>query len=142
MDRALKVLNIDDVIEINYNLITQTGGVFFTGDMNLANPGSLEHVLEEIQVSVFGFQPYPSLVEKAALVAWRIIASHVFHDGNKRTGMEACRQFLEMNGHTMRIEREGIDQELIDMALRIATHRVEFAEFVQWVKQRTAPSMV
>jgi death-on-curing protein len=114
-------------------MITEFGGIFFKGNHNLVNPGSLEHVLEEIQGSFFGHEPYPTLVEKAAAICWRIIVNHVFHDGNKRTGMEACRLFLELNGYAMRI-----DFEVVDMALRIATREVQFPEFVQWVEQRTA----
>ena len=72
------------------------------------------------------------LVEKACAIAWRIIVGRVFYDGNKRTGMEACRLFLKINGHRMRI-----DDETITMALALATHNVVFGEFVRWVEQRT-----
>jgi len=114
-------------------MIREFGGIYFEGDRNLGNPGSLEHVLQEIQGSVFGHDPYPTLIEKAAAVAWRIIVTHVFHDGNKRTGMEACRQLLELNGYVMRIER----QPIVDMALDIATGKVQFHEFLEWLKERT-----
>ena len=113
-------------------MIAEFGGVFFGGDRNLANPGSLEHVLDEIQGSFFGYEPYPTILEKAAAVAWRIIAGHVFHDGNKRTGMEACRLFLELNGYEM-----AIDREVIDMALQIASGQIELAEFIHWLRTRT-----
>lgn len=115
-------------------MIERFGGIFLEGDQNLRGPGSLEHVLEEIQGSLFGFEPYPSLVGKAAAIGWRIIAGHVFHDGNKRTGMEACRLFLELNGFAMRI-----DCEVVEMALRIATGEVQLPEFAQWVECRTEP---
>ena len=36
-------------------MISKFGGIFFEGDNNLANPGSLEYVLEEInQVFLWG----------------------------------------------------------------------------------------
>lgn len=112
-------------------MIEEFGG-FFAGDDNLANPGSLEHVLEAIQGSLFGRELYPTLIEKAAAIGWRIIVGHTFHDGNKRTGMEACRLFLDLNGYDMRI-----DHEVVRMALQIATKQVQFANFVQWIEQRT-----
>jgi death on curing protein len=115
-------------------MVAEFGGIFLAGDQNLANPGSLEHVLDAIQGSVFGHDPLPTLVEKAAALAWRVIAGHVFHDGNKRTGMEACRLFLDLNGYVMRIDRE-----VIDISLRIACRQVEFEEFVEWVRERTSP---
>ncbi len=112
-------------------MVAEFGGIFVAGDRNLANPGWLKHVLDAVQGSVFGHDPYPTLVEKAAAIAWHISASHVFHDGNKRTGVEACRLFLDLNGYDMHIDRE-----VIAMSLRIATHQIEFLEFVQWVEQR------
>lgn len=115
-------------------MIATFGGVFFEGDDNLANPGSLGHVIEEIQGSVFGFEPYATVIEKAAVIGWRIIAGHVFHDGNKRTGMEACRLFLELNGYEMRV-----DMEFVEVALRIAERKMGLSEFTVWVRNRSVP---
>lgn len=132
MGRTLQVLTKHEIIEINRRMIAKYGGIFFNGDCNLANPGSLEHILDEIQGTIFGCEPYPTLFKKAAAVAWRIIINHVFHDGNKRTGMEACRQILELNGYNMRI-----DMNVVDMALNITNGKVEFINFVHWVEART-----
>ena len=132
MGGTRQTLTIDDIIEINRRMIAEFGGVFFEGDRNLANPGSLEHVLEEIQGSLFGHEIYSTVFEKAAAIGWRIIAGHVFHDGSKRTGMEACRLFLDLNGYEMRI-----DFDVVDMALKIATGKVQLPEFAQWVEERT-----
>jgi death-on-curing protein len=132
MGGTLQVLTTADIVEINRRMIAEFGGVFFKGNRNLANPGSLEHVLEEVQGSLFGYDPFPTLIEKAAAICWRIIANHVFQDGNKRTGMEACRLFLELNGYAMRI-----DFEVVDAALQIATGELGFPEFVSWVERRT-----
>lgn len=102
-------------------MIAEFGGIFFNGDRNLADPGPLEHVLEEIQGSLFGHEAYPTFFDKAAAIRWRIITRHVLHDGNKRTGMEACRLFLELNSYAMRI-----DYDVVDMALRIVSGEVQF----------------
>ena len=134
MAGTIKVLTIKDIVIIDHRMIHKFGGVYFEGDQNLANPGSLEHVLEEIQGSLFGYEPYPTLIEKAAALCWRIITNHVFHDGNKRTGMEACRVFLELNGYEMKI-----DAEVVDVALRIAKGAIKFADLAQWIKGRTSP---
>ena len=132
MAGTLQVLTKSEIAEINRRMILEFGGIFFAADQNLANPGSLEHILEGIQGSFFGYNPYPSLIEKAAAICWRIIVNHVFHDGNKRTGMETCRLFLELNGYAMKI-----DFEVVDMALRIAKGEIQFSEFVAWIEQRT-----
>ncbi len=126
-----QTLTVAQIAEINRRMIEEFGG-FFAGKDNLANPGSLEHVLAAIQGSLFGQELYPTLIEKAAVIGWRIIVGHVFHDGNKRTGMEACRLFLDLNGHDMRI-----DSEVIDMALSLARGEATFVEFAAWVERRT-----
>jgi death on curing protein len=135
MGRAFKTLTIADIVAVNHAMITTFGGFFVEADENLGNPGSLEHVLEAIQGSLFGRDLYPTLTEKAAALCWRIIRSHVFHDGNKRTGMEVCRLFLDLNGYMMRIDRD-----VIRMAVAIANDRVSFDEFVEWVTDRTEPN--
>lgn len=91
----------------------------------------MEHILDTIDGTLFGEPLYTTLYEKAAAIGWRIIVGHVFHDGNKRTGMEACRIFLDLNGYTMHMDR-GV----IDTALKIAKREMEFPEFVEWLTQR------
>jgi death-on-curing protein len=132
MGEACQVLSLAEVIEVNRRMISVFGGIFFDGDSNQRNPGSLQHLIEAIQFPLFGYDAYPSVAEKAAALAWRIITTHVFHDGNKRTAMEACRLLLAINGYDMRV-----DDDTISMALHIAKHQVDFQTFVQWVEQRT-----
>jgi len=126
-----KTLTVPDVVEINRRMISHFGGIFFEGDDNLANRGSLEYVLEEIHGSLYGQELYPDLFQKAGLIAWRIIVGHVFHDGNKRTGMEACRLFLELNGLVLQM-----DMEIVDIALKVATRKIEIEGFIDWLKNR------
>ncbi len=132
MDRAFETLTVSEIVEINRRMIQSFGGIFFEGDHNLANPGSLEFVLAEIQGTLFDTELRPSIIEKAAAIGWRIIAGHVFHDGNKRTGMEACRLFLDLNGYILHIDREAVA-----IALKIATGEADLPEFARWVKEHS-----
>jgi prophage maintenance system killer protein len=66
------------IMTINRRLIQEFGGIFFEGDDNLANAGSLEHVLAAIDGTLFGKELYTTICEKAAAIGWRIIAGHVF----------------------------------------------------------------
>jgi death-on-curing protein len=116
-------------------MILRYGGFFAEGDNNLANPGALDYVLTAIRGSFFGHVPYPSLLEKAAALAWHIITRHVFHDGNKRTGMESCRLMLDLNGYTM-----TIDRELIDVAIGICEGEISFDGFISWLENRVEGS--
>ena len=130
---AVKTLTVPDVVEINRRMVSKFGGIFFEGDDNLANPGSLDYVLEEINGFLFGEELYPDFLQKAALIGWRIIAGHIFHDGNKRTGMEACRLFLDLNGYKMLM-----DFEVVTVSIQIALNGIDFDPFVEWLRQRTS----
>ncbi len=133
MGTTFQVLAVDEIILVNRRMITTFGGIFIEGNRNLVNPGSLEYVLEECQGSLFGMELYPSVVEKAALICWRIIAGHIFHDGNKRTGLEACRLVLELNGYRFRI-----DADCIDAALKVASGQLSLTDFIVWLESKTA----
>ena len=132
MDRAFETLTISDVIEINRRMIEEFGGLFLDYNDNLLEPGSLEHTLAEIKGSLFGEELYPDIFQKAGLIAWRINAGHIFYDGNKRTSMEACRLFLELNNHILKI-----DNEVVEIALKIARQEIEFDAFVEWLRNKT-----
>ena len=129
---AVQILTVDDIVEINRRMILEFGGIFFEGDNNLANPGSLDFVLEEINGFLYGEELYPDILQKAALISWRIISGHIFHDGNKRTGMEACRIFLDLNGSKMLM-----DFEVVNVSIQIASKEMDFNPFVGWLRRRT-----
>ncbi len=129
--RALVFLTEDEVIEINRRMISHFGGIYFPGDNNLSNPGSLRYLVQAIQGSVFGRNLHPSVFDKAAALAFEIITAHVFHDGNKRTGVEACRLFLELNGWSLSIEGS-----IVDVALQVEARVMTRARLAQWLKSR------
>ncbi|MCH8877785.1 MAG: type II toxin-antitoxin system death-on-curing family toxin, partial [Chloroflexi bacterium] len=57
----------------------------------------------------------------------------LFTDGNKRTGIESCRILLEINGYSM-----TIDDETIDVAVRIAKGETEFPIFLDWIRGKVS----
>lgn len=133
---SVEFLELEDVLEINRQMIATYGGFFVEDNDNLANPGSLMYILEAIRGSFFGHDLYPTLIEKAAALAWRIMTAHVFHDGNKRTGMESCRLMLDLNGYTMRI-----DKEVKEVAIQTCEGKISFSDFVQWLETRVVESV-
>jgi len=114
-------LSVDHICDINREWIGRYGGRYVAADRNLLNRASLEYVLTAIEYPVFGQHLFPTLIEKAAAVAWWIIAGHVFNDGNKRTGMQAAIELLAINGvHTT----FDVDS-LVEIAVAVATHQVD-----------------
>jgi len=99
------------------------GGRYVEANNNLSNTSSLEYILEAIQYPIYGVDKYPSLIDKAAALAWWIIEGHIFIDGNKRTGMQAAIEFLEINGAITQFDTESIVTIAIEIASGI--HSVE-----------------
>ncbi len=108
----------------------------FLGRENLRNPGSLEWVLEAIQYPLYGVDLYPTLAEKAAALAWVIIAEHVFHDGCKRTGMSALEALIESGDFQL----NATDDEIINVALRVAGRQdvsdYAYEDLLRWVREK------
>lgn len=108
--------SIEDIIDANKKLIYQTGGNI-DGAGHFHNENSLKWVLDAIQYPLFGVDHYPTISEKASLLAWTIIDGHVFIDGNKRTGLISMMGFLEQNGFYI----SASENQLFDIATKIAT---------------------
>jgi len=124
----------EEIIKINRRHIAEGGGGYL-GSENVINLGSLEWVLDAIQYPLFGVDRYPTLEEKAAILAWTIIKSHVFFDGNKRTGMTALIHFIRLN----RYQLNASSNEIVEVAVKIASESklgFPLQEFVRWVRSK------
>ena len=126
---------IEDIYDINREWIMRYGGRYVEANNNLSNTSSLEYILDAIQYPIYGVDKYPSLIDKAAALAWWIIEGHIFIDGNKRTGMQAAIEFLEINGAITQFDTESIVTIAIEIASGI--HSVEelslkFSAFVDF----------
>lgn len=119
-------LTVEQVLLIHSMVIDETGGLH-----GLRDRGRLLSAVESPKTSGFGREYYPSLFEKAAVVARSIILDHPFLDGNKRTGMTAAFIFLENNGWETIAKRGEIEA----MALTIATEKPEPAALATWLKK-------
>jgi death-on-curing protein len=130
---ALILPTCEDIIRLNRRHIETSGGRFVPPD-NLLNGGGLEWVLDAIRYPLFGVHRYPTLADKAAVLAWTIIRGHVFHDGCKRTGMAVLEVLLRLNGHPL----ASTDDEIVSMACHIASggRGFSYEEFAQWVRER------
>lgn len=104
-------------------LIDETGGSHGVRDYHVIL--SLENLPRQ---SVFGKDLYPTIFEKAAVLARNIIMNHPFVDGNKRTGMTAASVFLENNGYEI-IVKEG---EIEAFALSVVKDRLLIEEIAKW----------
>ena len=86
--------------------------------------------LDAIRGAVFAVDRYPSLEEKACALAYAIVASHVFVDGNHRTANEVLYLVLELNGRTLLIS----DDDMIAVLQAVGDGTMNFAEFVDAIR--------
>ncbi|MCA9923915.1 MAG: type II toxin-antitoxin system death-on-curing family toxin [Anaerolineales bacterium] len=132
VSQGLNFPSQENIIKLNQEHIRRTGGNL-DGAGKFHNEGSLNWVLEAIQYPIFGQDLYPTISEKAAILAWTIINGHVFLDGNKRTGISAMEIFLRLNGFFL----SARDSEFIEVAILAANaHENEYTnkDFHQWVR--------
>ena len=115
---------MEDICEINREWIMRYGGRYVEADNNFCNTSSLEYILDSIQNTIYGIDKYPSLIDKAAALAWWIIEGHIFNDGNKRTGRQAAIELLEINGATTHFDSESI----VAIAIEIASGNISVEE--------------
>lgn len=121
----MKVLTLEQLLELHVLVIMQTGGSEGIRDL-----GRLEAAIATQTQVVFGEELYTTMLEKAAAMIRGIIGDHAFVDGNKRTGMLAGLTFLEVN----HINFKAQQGELEDFAVKVATEHPEVPAIAAWLK--------
>lgn len=76
---------------------------------------------------------YPSVIEKAAVLAHSIISTHPFSDGNKRTAFLAAAYFLANHG----IVWDADAEDLADLIIQVASNEREYEDLVEWFDNNT-----
>ena len=77
-----------------------------------------------------GIDLYPSILEKAARLAYSLVTNHPFVDGNKRIGAHAMIMFLYLNG----VDLSFTQKELIDLFLSLAAGNTDANELHRWLQ--------
>lgn len=120
----MKRLKQRHIIHMHEILIEEYGGLSGVRD---------EHLLDSALNAPFqtfdGNELYPGLIPKAACLSYGLINDHAFHDGNKRVGILALVNFLDING----VEIEATNNELIELGLKIAAGSMPLSEVMEWL---------
>ena len=117
-------LTLDEVIELHDDVIAQSGGT-----PGVRDPGALNPAVAQPRMTFGGEDLYPTLVEKAAALAFSLIKNHAFIDGNKRIGHLAMETFLGLNGSM--ISADVDEQESV--FLRLAASEIGRDAFAAWI---------
>ncbi|QYG93238.1 type II toxin-antitoxin system death-on-curing family toxin [Iamia sp. SCSIO 61187] len=79
---------------------------------------------------------YPSLVEKAAVLAVRIARNHPLPDGNKRLAWQSLTIFLALNGHRLEVGTE----HAVGLMLGVAAGELDETAVAEWLRQHVEPT--
>lgn len=93
----IRYLSKSRIIIINKETIEVHGGNFMPPS-NFLHEENLDYLVEVVTSEMFGQQLYPLITDKAAVYCFNIICNHIFSERNKRTGLGAALQFLNLNG--------------------------------------------
>ncbi|MDT2763775.1 type II toxin-antitoxin system death-on-curing family toxin [Enterococcus asini] len=115
----MKYLTVKDIIKINAKLITTVSSGELIG---LKDAAALDMAVNQPQQEVFGEELYPTIYDKASILAINLAKRHPFQNGNKRTALVSMITFLMMNGYTTSFTQE----EAVQFILNITTSNQEF----------------
>ena len=131
----MKYLTAEQLRTVNQRMIRGTGGLYLAGEQNVVYPPSLDSLVSFVQTRM-SLRPRPTIWEIAAFYLDRLVRDQVFHDGNKRTALEATRLFLEGAGYRLiltppstvvefmtGVARGGIGRDAIAVWLRAHSKR-------------------
>ncbi len=126
----MRYLDAQEVLEI-HRLIMQSA----CNASGLLNVAALESAVAQPGMTFGGTELFPTVVEKAAALAFSLIQNHPFVDGNKRTGHAALETFLVLNGH----ELDATTDEQFQIVLGLAASEISRDAFVEWVREHVVP---
>ena len=92
--------------------------------------GRAEAAVAQPRMSYGDHELYPTVVEKAAALAYAIIQGHPFVDGNKRAGHAAMAVFLRLNGHDI---AAAVDEQET-LILGVASGAVSREALATWLR--------
>lgn len=120
------ILTVDEIILMHRKLIDKTGGLDGIRDM-----GMLESAVMNCNLTFGEEELYPSVLEKAARLAFSLCRNHPFVDGNKRTAVLAMLVELKIN----KINVAFTKSELISIGMGLADGSIDYKSLVDNIKK-------
>lgn len=125
----MKKITLEQIIALHTLLAEKQQGHGLEG---IRDRGVLESALESPFQSFGEQELYPTLLEKAARLAFGLIKNHPFLDGNKRIGILGMLVFLKINEVPLSFSNE----ELIDYGIGIAASKYSYEDIVEWLRKK------
>lgn len=78
---------------------------------------------------------YPDIIDKAAVLCWRLARNHPLPDGNKRAAWAALVVFIDLNSGQWSPDPPEVDDAEQAM-LAVAAGEINEQEFAAWLRER------
>jgi death-on-curing protein len=127
----MRLLSLGEVFALHRRILAQTGGAPGVRDLN-----AIASAVSQQRVSAGGVDAYPTIIEKAAALAYSLVGNHGFVDGNKRVGHAAMEVLLVLNG----VELAASVDEQEQLMLSLAAGEVSRIKLVEWLTSNTVES--
>jgi len=105
-------IDFETLVAINKEVVELTGD---RHEYTEEDERRIRSMLKEVEEVGTTDDPKTAILEKAALLTFKVASGQNFHEGNKRTALVAGLAFLEMNGYTLDF-RNPILVEVVDRA--------------------------
>ncbi|MBW8351002.1 type II toxin-antitoxin system death-on-curing family toxin [Bacillus sp. IITD106] len=79
-------------------------------------PDKFKAMLERPKSGFGDFEFYPCIIEKACCYYHSITRNHIFHNGNKRTGLSVFITFLLINGYEFTMPEQELEDYTVELA--------------------------
>lgn len=119
-------LDLDDYLAIAERVLGIDATVLARG----VGIGLAESALAAPQASFGGFEFYPEVERKAAVLLFHLVQNHPLPDGNKRSAYVVLREFLFRNGRTW-VTTSADD--IVVTLVRVASGEIDINELTEWV---------
>jgi death-on-curing protein len=126
----MRYLTLGEVVDLHRRVLQTTGGASGIRDF-----GVLESAIAQPKATVGGVELYPTLIQKAAALAFSLVQGHPFVDDNKRAGPAAMETFIVLNG--TEIDAPVDDQERL--MLDLAAGRIGRSQLIDRLRQHLRP---
>lgn len=124
MATNIRYLNTVEILLINQRICQRQGGV--TGVLSLEG---LRQSAERPAMCIDGYEPFPGIWEKAAVLMETLMTEKPFLSHNPLTGFFAADIMLRLNGKKIRIQETDIEH-----IQSVALHQLTVLQIADWLK--------
>lgn len=107
----MRYLTLGEVVTLHRAVVAATGGA-----EGIRELGGLESALAQPKATFDALDLYPTVVDKAAALAFGLAMNHPFVDGNKRIAHAAMAVFLDLNGFAINASIDEQERVMLDLA--------------------------